>query len=166
MQKTTVVGIHLLFGLIPVYKASLDSALDHFTKEARKKGMNRLRITHSDRESGIWYFPPFTWVITPVFYDITVKFSGSLVQAVHQNGCKEYLTVFLLCISDFTRSANWSVPKRSGSSFSMRDLKSCASGSVNFPSRNKLHRVWIATARTASYSDSTILRSVGSIFSP
>ena len=71
MQKTTVVGIHLLFGLIPVYKASLDSALDHFTKEARQKGMNRLRITHSDRESGIWYFPPFTWVITPVFYDIT-----------------------------------------------------------------------------------------------
>jgi len=71
MQKTTVVGVHLIFGLIPVYKASLDSALDHFTKEARKKGMSRLRITHSDRETGIWLFPPFTWVITPVFYDIT-----------------------------------------------------------------------------------------------
>lgn len=71
MQKTTVVGVHLILGLIPIYRANLDAALDQFTKEARRKGMNRLRITHSDRETGIWYFPPITWVITPVFYDIT-----------------------------------------------------------------------------------------------
>jgi hypothetical protein len=71
MQKTTVIGVHLLFGLIPVYRASLDSALDSFTKDARKRGASRVRVISATRETGIWYLPPFTFFITPVFFDMT-----------------------------------------------------------------------------------------------
>ncbi len=71
MQKTTVIGVHLLFGLIPIYKVNLDAALDQFTKEARKQGASKVRVVSATRETGIWFFPPITWFVTPVFFDMT-----------------------------------------------------------------------------------------------
>lgn len=71
LQKTTVIGIHLILGILPIYKADLDTALDRFTKEARERGNSKVRIVNSTKEVGIWFFPPITFFITPVFTDIT-----------------------------------------------------------------------------------------------
>lgn len=70
LQKTTVIGVHLVFGIIPLYKADLDTVLDRFTKEARERGNSKVRIVNTTKEVGIWYLPPFTFFITPVFNDI------------------------------------------------------------------------------------------------
>ncbi|MCE9599728.1 MAG: hypothetical protein K8S54_17345 [Spirochaetia bacterium] len=71
LQKTTVIGVHLIFGIIPIYKADLDTALDRFTREARERGASKVRIVNTTKETGIWYLPPFTFFITPIFYDMT-----------------------------------------------------------------------------------------------
>jgi len=71
MIRTTVIGLHVIFGLVPVYRATLESTLDAFSREAIKNGASKVRVVNATQETGIWYLPPVTFLLTPVFYTIT-----------------------------------------------------------------------------------------------
>lgn len=50
--------------------ASLDGAIEEFTKAAKKAGADRVRIVQSDETALWWILPPISLVFTPKFTNV------------------------------------------------------------------------------------------------
>ena len=70
-QITRAYGLSLLFGLIPVIRATVPYTLGKFTIEAKKKRAKKVRIVNAVESDKIWALPPFTWIVTPVITEVS-----------------------------------------------------------------------------------------------
>lgn len=66
----TKAAVHLGVVLPFIGDASLDGAVEEFTKTAKKVGANRVRIVQSDETTLWWVFPPISFLFTPKFTNI------------------------------------------------------------------------------------------------
>jgi len=66
----TKAAVHLGVVLPFIGDASLDGAVEEFTKAAKKAGANRVRIVQSNETTLWWIFPPFTFLFTPKFTNV------------------------------------------------------------------------------------------------
>ena len=66
----TKAAIHFGIVLPFIGDATLDGAVEEFTKAAKQAGANRVRIVQSDETTLWWIFPPFSLVLTPKFTNV------------------------------------------------------------------------------------------------
>ncbi|MBX3303701.1 MAG: hypothetical protein KF693_15910 [Nitrospira sp.] len=66
----TKAAVHLGVVLPFIGDASLDGAVEEFTKTAKKVSANRVRIVQSDETTLWWVFPPVSFLFTPKFTNI------------------------------------------------------------------------------------------------
>ena len=66
----TKVAIHLGIVLPFIGDATLDGAVEEFTKAAKQAGANRVRIVQSNETTLWWIFPPLSFVLTPRFTNV------------------------------------------------------------------------------------------------
>jgi hypothetical protein len=66
----TKVAIHFAILVPLIGDATLDGAVEEFTKEAIKQGADRVRIVQSNETVLWWILPPFSFVLTPWFTNI------------------------------------------------------------------------------------------------
>ncbi len=66
----TKVAVH--FGVVMPFigDASLDGAVEEFTKAAKKAGADRVRIVQSDETTLWWILPPISFLFTPKFTNV------------------------------------------------------------------------------------------------
>jgi hypothetical protein len=66
----TKVALHCLVFLPCIGDASLDGAVEDFTKAAKKEGAQRVRIVQSNETTLWWILPPLSFLITPRFTNV------------------------------------------------------------------------------------------------
>lgn len=66
----TKAAVH--FGVVMPFigDASLEGAVEEFTKAAKKAGADRVRIVQSDETTLWWIFPPISLIFTPKFTNV------------------------------------------------------------------------------------------------
>lgn len=70
-QKTTTWAVHFLFGWKPVIgNADMKGPIENFYLDAKKSQSGKAIITHTDFTTLWWVFPPFSFLLTPVFKDV------------------------------------------------------------------------------------------------
>lgn len=91
--NTRQVGVHVLFGWIPLFGViTVPKTVDRFTADAKKIGAERFELSNTNRT--VWWgaFPPLSFLITPVTVDVAgdaydtdgVKGSAEEVEDVDQ----------------------------------------------------------------------------------
>lgn len=66
----TKIAVHLGIVLPLIGDASLNGAVEEFTKAAKQVGADRVRIVQSDETTLWWIFPPFSFFFTPKFTNV------------------------------------------------------------------------------------------------
>ncbi|MBK9307907.1 MAG: hypothetical protein IPM58_12685 [Nitrospira sp.] len=66
----TKVAVHLGIVMPFIGDATLDGAVEEFTKAAKQVGANRVQIVQSNETRLWWIFPPFSLLLTPTFTNI------------------------------------------------------------------------------------------------
>jgi uncharacterized membrane protein len=66
----TKVALHFLIVLPFIGDATLDGAVEEFTKEAIKAGAQRVRIVQSNETTLWWILPPLSFILTPRFTNV------------------------------------------------------------------------------------------------
>lgn len=61
----TKIAVHLGIVMPLIGHASLDGAVEEFTKAAKQVGADRVRIVQSDETTLWWIFPPISFFFTP-----------------------------------------------------------------------------------------------------
>lgn len=66
-QGTSIVAVHLLFGLWAVLSdGGIENAVSEFSAAAAERGATQVRITQSSSDAWWWVLPPLTFIFTPV----------------------------------------------------------------------------------------------------
>ncbi len=68
--NTTKFAVHLAVIMPFIGDATLDSAVEEFTKEAIEAGASRVRIVQSDETTLWWILPPLSFLFTPKFVNV------------------------------------------------------------------------------------------------
>lgn len=66
----TKAAVHLGIVMPFIGDASLDGAVEEFTKEAKKAGADRVRIVQSNETTLWWILPPLSFLFTPRFTNV------------------------------------------------------------------------------------------------
>jgi hypothetical protein len=66
----TKAALHFAVVVPFIGDASLDGAVEEFTKAAKKAGADRVRIVQSDETTLWWIFPPISFLLTPKFTNV------------------------------------------------------------------------------------------------
>jgi hypothetical protein len=66
----TKAAVHLGVVMPFIGDASLDGAVEEFTKEAKKAGADRVRIVQSNETTLWWILPPISFLFTPRFTNV------------------------------------------------------------------------------------------------
>ncbi len=71
-QVTTVVGMHFLFDILPLFgNGSLDYGIRSFQDAARERGALTMRIAETETTVYWWVYPPISFVIPVVVSRVT-----------------------------------------------------------------------------------------------
>ena len=63
-------AVHFAFVVSFIGEASLDGAVEEFTKEAIDQGAHRVRIVQSDETTLWWVLPPLSFLFTPKYTNV------------------------------------------------------------------------------------------------
>jgi len=66
----TKAAVHFAVVMPFIGDATLDGAVEEFTKEAIKQGASRVRIVQSDETRLWWILPPISFLFTPRFTNV------------------------------------------------------------------------------------------------
>ncbi|MCB1159056.1 MAG: hypothetical protein H7A25_20890 [Leptospiraceae bacterium] len=70
-QSTLNVGIHLVFGIYPVWgDANFEETLNQFTLYAQKNKASKIRLIQKETTKWVYILPPLSFLVSPVSTEI------------------------------------------------------------------------------------------------